>query len=122
MIEFHCDIATFIRCDHARIAQLLSNLLGNALTHGPADSAIRVGATEAGGMFTLGVANAGEPIPAAIIESIFQPFNRGQNRQESQGLGLGLYISSEIARAHGGTLSVASTAAETRFTFVMPCG
>ena len=60
-------------------------------------------------MFELSVANAGEPIPPAAMERLFQPFFRGAARPNQQGLGLGLYIASEIARAHGGTLDVTST-------------
>ncbi len=51
---------------------------------------------------------------------LFKPFYRGRVRASLQGLGLGLYIASEIARAHNGTLDVDSTATETRFTFRMP--
>jgi sigma-B regulation protein RsbU (phosphoserine phosphatase) len=51
---------------------------------------------------------------------LFQPFARGDVRREQQGLGLGLYIASEIARAHGGTIEVTSSAEETCFTFSMP--
>ena len=68
----------------------------------------------------LWVANAGEPIPDAAMTNLFQPFFRGQVRASLQGLGLGLYIASEIAKAHEGTLTVTSTAEETRFTFLMP--
>jgi sigma-B regulation protein RsbU (phosphoserine phosphatase) len=54
------------------------------------------------------------------LQRIFEPFSRGTLRPSLQGLGLGLYISHEIAKAHGGTLEVVSTDAETRFTFRMP--
>lgn len=53
-----------------------------------------------------------------LLQRIFEPFSRGTLRPSLQGLGL--YISSEIAKAHGGTLYVVSTEAETRFTFRMP--
>jgi signal transduction histidine kinase len=111
-----------VNCDRVRIAQLLSNLLGNALTHGAPDQAIRVGASARRGFFELSVSNGGEPIPAAALERLFQPFFRGSAEPSPQGLGLGLYISSEIARAHGGVVDVTSTPAETRFTFRMPTG
>ena len=68
----------------------------------------------------LQVANAGEPISDALMEKLFQPFHRGDANPHMGGLGLGLYIASEISRAHGGTISVASDEAETRFTFAMP--
>jgi signal transduction histidine kinase len=72
------------------------------------------------GVFSLSVANAGEPIHPETLERLFQPFSRAAARPHQQGLGLGLYICAEIARAHGGELMVASTADETRFTFTMP--
>jgi signal transduction histidine kinase len=51
---------------------------------------------------------------------LFEPFFRGDVRPSGEGLGLGLYIASEIAKAHGGTLDVTSSGGETRFTFRMP--
>ena len=111
-----------VNCDRARIAQLFSNLLGNAITYGTPDEPIRVQATASGGMFGLSVANGGRPIPPLAMEYLFQPFFRGTVRPSQQGLGLGLYIASEIARAHGGDIAVSSTPEETRFTFSMPTG
>jgi signal transduction histidine kinase len=70
--------------------------------------------------FELSVFNAGPPIPPASLGQLFQPFFRGAVRPSQQGLGLGLYIVSEIARAHGGTIDVRSTDVETCFTFKMP--
>lgn len=109
-------------CDSARVGQLLSNLLANALSHGAADRPVSVRAALQGEFFELAVSNAGEPIPPAIIEKLFQPFFRTAARSTHQGLGLGLYIASEIARAHNGAVDVTSTPEETRFTFRMPVG
>jgi signal transduction histidine kinase len=111
-----------VSCDRPRIAQLLSNLLGNALTYGAMDRPIRVEAATRNGVFELSVANAGEAIPPEALERLFQPFTRGAVRPNQQGLGLGLYIASEIARAHGGELTVVSSPIETRFTLAMPVG
>jgi signal transduction histidine kinase len=108
-----------VNCDSGRIAQLFSNLLGNALTHGTAASPVRVIATTRDGAFELSIANSGNPIPPDAIKRLFQPFYRVAV-ERSLGLGLGLYIASEIARAHGGTLGVDSSPDETRFTFQMP--
>jgi signal transduction histidine kinase len=119
-IEAQIALADPIYCDRARIAQLLSNLLGNALTHGAPDKPIRVKASIDSGLFRLSVLNAGDPIPPGTIERLFQPFTRASVRPNQQGLGLGLYIASEIARAHGGTLDVTSTPIETCFRFRMP--
>lgn len=120
VIDATIEVAGPIGCDRARIGQLLSNLLANALKHGAPDRPVSVRASDHDGVFDLSVANAGNPIPPATLERLFQPFFRGPTRADQQGLGLGLYIAAEIARAHGGTLDVTSTAAETRFTFRMP--
>jgi len=73
------------------------------------------------GWFELAVTNAGPPIPAAALDRLFQPFFRGEARSSQQGLGLGLYIAFEIARAHGGTLGATSSPEKTTFTFRMRC-
>jgi signal transduction histidine kinase len=109
-----------VACDSGRIAQLLSNLLANALTHGDSAGPVRVRAHSDESGFELSVANLGEPIPPDIVDHLFQPYSRASVRSGQQGLGLGLYIASEIARAHEGTLEVASSPEETRFTFRMP--
>jgi signal transduction histidine kinase len=105
--------------DRARIGRLLSNLLGNALMYGAEGQPIRVTATT-NGRFELVVANKGPAIPAEVMDRLFEPFARGEVRPNQQGLGLGLYIASEIARVHGGAIGVTSSAEETRFTFSMP--
>ena len=109
-----------VDCDRTRIAQLLSNLVSNAISYGAPAEAIRVTAQTRDGFLELSVANGGDPIPPEAMERLFQPFTRGAVRPTQQGLGLGLFIASEVARAHRGTLGVESTAKETRFTFRMP--
>jgi phosphoserine phosphatase RsbU/P len=120
VIETTFEIMEPVNCDRTRIGQLVSNLIGNALTHGAPDQPVRVGAKSEGGEFTLWVANAGDPIPAAAMEKLFEPFFRGDVRDSRQGLGLGLHIASQIAQAHGGRIDVTSTPDETRFVFAMP--
>ena len=119
-IMSHFDIAEPVNCDRGRIAQLASNLLSNAVTHGDAAVPIRIEALARDNHLTLSVANGGEPIAADAREQLFQPFFRGAVRKSQQGLGLGLFIVNEIATAHGGTMDVNSTPSETRFTFSMP--
>ncbi|MDJ0387851.1 GAF domain-containing sensor histidine kinase [Roseomonas sp. E05] len=111
---------TLLYCDPRRIGQLLSNLLGNALTHGAADQPIEVRCRAEGGIFTLSVSNGGAEIPHAAQARLFHPFARGKAGTDREGLGLGLYIASEIAKAHGGRLAVISSPAQTRFTFSVP--
>jgi signal transduction histidine kinase len=120
-IELRPEIDRAVPCDHQRIGQLLSNLLGNAVTHGAPDTPVTVSAVTLHDAFELAVTNEGEPIPANRLDSIFLPFWRGSpGSGHQQGLGLGLYIASQIAAAHGGTLAVDSSPARTRFTFAMP--
>jgi phosphoserine phosphatase RsbU/P len=120
VIETSFEITEPVTCDRTRIGQLASNLIGNALTHGAPDQPVRVGAKTEGAGFKLWVANAGDPIHAAAMEKLFEPFFRGDVRDSRQGLGLGLHIASQIAQAHGGRIDVTSTADETRFVFTMP--
>ncbi|MDB5692784.1 MAG: sensor histidine kinase [Alphaproteobacteria bacterium] len=120
LIQARLDLRQPIRCDAARLAQLLSNLLANALTHGAADGPVRVAASVAEGALKLCVANGGPRIAPAKRARLFQPFTRGEAGTRPEGLGLGLYIASEIARAHGGRLEVESSDKETAFTLVMP--
>ena len=108
-----------VSCDRMRIGQLLSNLLGNALTHGAKDEPVRIDASTTDGELVIAVTNGGNPIPPAMLDRLFQPFFRGSDRVK-HGLGLGLHIASEIARAHGGTLTARSDAAATTFVFTMP--
>ncbi len=120
LIDAQLNVDDAIGCDSRRIGQLLSNLLGNALTYSPAGSPIGVRAAVRGDEFEMSVSNSGNPIAKDRIEYLFHPFKRGQFGKKQEGLGLGLYISSEIAKAHGGTIDVTSTDAETRFVFKMP--
>jgi sigma-B regulation protein RsbU (phosphoserine phosphatase) len=120
VIETSMAITEPVDCDRTRIGQLVSNLIGNALTHGAPDKPVRVGARTEGGIFELWVANAGEPIPEPAMHKLFEPFFRGDVRDSRHGLGLGLHIASQIAQAHGGRLAVTSTPEETRFVFTMP--
>ncbi|WP_379964141.1 ATP-binding protein [Epilithonimonas sp. UC225_85] len=109
-----------IRADYKRIAQLFSNLLGNALTHGEKQSPILVKAALVSNNFELCVINKGNKISPDIIKHLFKPFSRGEVHHGQEGLGLGLYIASEIAAAHKGTIWVDSTDEETCFTFQIP--
>jgi sigma-B regulation protein RsbU (phosphoserine phosphatase) len=109
-----------LNCDPDRIAQLFSNLLANAVTHGSSDTPVVVRSFKDEDFFELSVTNNGTPIPPNILEKIFEPFTRETARPSQNGLGLGLYIASEITRAHQGELHCTSTEDETRFTFRMP--
>ena len=107
--------------DLDRIEQVISNLVGNAVVHG-ADPITLTSRAEADHVVTA-VHNQGPPIPDAVIPTLFEPFTQAEQQQDGgrDGLGLGLYIASEIVRAHAGTLTVSSTASEgTTFAFILP--
>ena len=114
-----------VEWDYTRIAQLLSNLIGNAIHHGPPDDNISVTAKGIPGHVILTFHNNGIPIPAALLPRIFDPLTRGPltaNKQAgSPSLGLGLFITRGIVEAHHGTIEVTSDAANgTLFTVQMP--
>jgi sigma-B regulation protein RsbU (phosphoserine phosphatase) len=109
-----------VHCDRQRIGQLAANLISNAVAHGSPDQPVQVEAHSTGDLFVFTVANAGKQIPAKARAQLFRPFFRGEVRRSQQGLGLGLFIVSEIAKAHGGTMHVHSGRRLTRFQFTMP--
>jgi signal transduction histidine kinase len=106
--------------DRDRLAQLISNLVGNAVQHSPADGQVTVRIRTEDEHAVFEVHNEGPPIPADHIESIFEPFRRGAEAS-STGLGLGLYIVERIVHAHGGAIAVRSTPEEgTTFEVRLP--
>jgi signal transduction histidine kinase len=109
--------------DSDRIAQLVTNLVSNALDYSPTDSAVRVRSDGAADEVVFTVENGGDPIPSDLLPEIFEPMRRGSPKASSGdgGVGLGLYIVREVVAAHGGTVTVRSTAAEgTRFEIRLP--
>ena len=104
-------------CDPERISQLLSNLLINAIVHGDAAQPIKVMANIEEETLTLSVSNGGTPISADVIDKLFHPFWRNEKNKKTGGLGLGLFIASQIAEAHKGSLMVHSDENETVFSF-----
>lgn len=119
-LDVQLDLPRPVDCDHHRVGMLVANLLANALDHGTPRTPVRLAACMRHGNLELTVANAGEQLPSPILTRLFQPFVRAAGGSQQRGLGLGLYIASEIARAHGGTLAVASGAGQLSFTFTMP--
>lgn len=110
--------------DGDRLAQVVSNLVANALEHGGEAVPVRVRACQRGELRALEVHNPGAPIPAGRLATLFEPFHgphgEGLQRRRS-GLGLGLYIVQEIIHAHGGKVSVRSVEGEgTTFTVLLP--
>ncbi len=106
--------------DLTRVGRIATNLIGNAVRYGDRDAGVRVLLDgRAADEVRLVVHNAGA-IPADVLPRIFEPFRRGTQRT-TDGLGLGLYIVREIARAHGGDVAVTSTTGDgTRFEVWLP--
>jgi sigma-B regulation protein RsbU (phosphoserine phosphatase) len=108
--------------DPARLAQVVSNLVGNALTHGTSTTAVEVRVDGRIDEVALTVRNEGPAIPGEISSALFEPFRRGANpNKHGHSLGLGLYIARQIVVAHGGTIDVdCSRERGTLFTVRLP--
>lgn len=123
-VEFEARGDAWGNWDPDRVAQVVSNLVGNALQHSPESGTVRVDLGDEGDRVLLETSNAGPPIPREVLPHIFEPGRRGpagRGRNESSGLGLGLYIVQQIVLAHGGEISVRSSAEEgTMFTVSLP--
>ncbi len=110
--------------DRERLAQVVSNLIGNAIQHGKGETEIDVWLANEGDAVTLRVHNFGPAIPQELLPVIFDPFRRKRSltAAKDEGLGLGLYICREIILAHRGEIAVQSSAAAgTTFTVRLPC-
>jgi len=122
-VSFEADSDVRGVWDRERLAQVVSNLVGNAIAYGKADGAVSVVLRDEGDSVTLSVHNEGPAIPAEVLPAIFDPFRRQARRtsRNSDGLGLGLFICRELVAAHGGEISVQSTdGAGTAFTVRLP--
>lgn len=109
--------------DPVRLAQVISNLVGNAVQYSPDHTPVRVAVRGGADEVVLEVHNQGTPIPPEALPVLFEPFQRGQaDADERRGnLGLGLYITQQIVLAHGGRIDVTSTAKDgTTFTVHLP--
>ncbi len=111
--------------DQIRMGQVFSNLIGNALQYSYKNSAVKITVRGKGETITLSVQNEGPAIPANKIPRIFDALTRGADRpweaeNQSNNLGLGLYITKKIVTAHGGNISVSSSAEDTTFIVELP--
>ncbi|WP_437589050.1 sensor histidine kinase [Sorangium sp. So ce1000] len=97
------------RCDPARIAQVLNNLISNAIKYSPQRGEITVSVGEDRDRAFVTVADQGIGIEPEDVERIFEPFRRvGACRELVPGVGLGLWLARRIAEAHGGSLGMSS--------------
>lgn len=114
-IELEIDGGLWGTWDRDRLAQLLSNLGGNACQHGDDPISIRLDGTQPE-MVRFSVENRGS-IPDHLMPDLFEP---GARKANSRGLGLGLFIAQQIAAAHGGAVQVDSGSDRTRFLVEIP--
>nr|WP_315593682.1 sensor histidine kinase [uncultured Cupriavidus sp.] len=108
--------------DGCRLRQLLSNLVINALRYGSADQPVCVAVSGNGADVELTVTNSGPAIDPVTLTRIFDPLSRGPRQEDDKtgGIGLGLYIASEIARAHEGKIQAFSDEHQTVFKVSLP--
>ncbi len=105
--------------DADRLLQLFSNLIGNAVSHGSAEGAVSISVEGGDREIAVSVHNRGA-IPRELVPTIFDPF-RERSSGRARGLGLGLFISQQIAVAHGGDIQVETNeSAGTTFTTRIP--
>lgn len=118
-LTFHGDTCGV--WDPDRLAQVVSNLVGNALDYSAPDTAVTITARDEGGSVVLEVHNDGPPIPPDRLAELFLPFRRGEQASidsRPTGLGLGLFITKLVVEAHGGWIEVMS-AADAGTTFIV---
>ncbi len=109
--------------DPDRLAQVVTNLVTNALRYSIPGTPVRVSTRAEADAVFLEVHNLGKPIPGELLPHLFEAMKRGSHDVASSGrsVGLGLYIVQQIVHAHGGTVSVQSSEAEgTTFTVQLP--
>jgi len=109
-----------VLCDGQRVAQVLSNLLGNALKFTPCGGAVAISCQQRGHEVVVSVSDTGPGIAADELPHVFQRFYRGKHTREA-GTGLGLAITKAIIERHGGFITVRSQRGEgTCITFSLP--
>nr|WP_240672970.1 PAS domain S-box protein [Corallococcus coralloides] len=109
--------------DSERIAQVVQNLVTNALKYSPEASPVQVTTRGEDGWVCLSVHNQGTPIPPEKLPRIFEPLQRASSELDSTGrsVGLGLYIVKQLVESHGGTVDVTSNLKQgTTFTVRLP--
>ena len=106
--------------DQDRLAQVCSNLIGNAIEHSAADSAVDVQLScDDGDNVKLVIGNVGKPLNEDVLGQLFLPFRRGAGKP-STGVGLGLYIVHQIVTGHGGSVTAKSEDGRTEFVVRLP--
>ena len=108
-LQVEIDVPRPVKGDKERLQQLLSNLVANALTHGSSSHPIQVRAVVVEEQLVIEVLNHGEPIAEQDLPNLLMPYWRPVTSSPGGGLGLGLYICSQIVKGHKGELTVTSS-------------
>lgn len=122
ILEHQREGEGLVEADTDRLTQLLGNLVGNAVTYGATGGTVTVRSAVSERLASLSVHNDGDPIPAELMEKMFEPMVRGDVVSRStRSVGLGLFIVRAIATAHGGNVTVTSNAKDgTEFVLTLP--
>jgi signal transduction histidine kinase len=102
------------------VQQLVRNLVTNAIHYGVPDGAVRVAVVGGDTDLRIEVSNSGPAIDGEMLVHLFEPLKRGATNERHLGMGLGLYIVREIAKAHGGAVEARSDERETIFSVRLP--
>ena len=124
-VVLRLDASVTVAADHARLQQVLANLLANARVHTPAGTRVTVTAEATDAECVVRVHDDGPGIPAKVLSSVFERFtradvSRARTAGREGGTGLGLAIAAAITRAHGGRIEVRSEPGDTEFTVWLP--
>ncbi|MGY1408159.1 ATP-binding protein [Luteimonas sp. A611] len=122
-IDFQAPDSARACVDASRVRESLANLVNNAIKHGTAPGSVSVVLAQEGDNTLLTVENHGAAIPPALLATMFDPLRRGASADipgDHSGLGLGLFVVSEVVKAHGGEVTVRSISDSTSFTMRLP--
>jgi signal transduction histidine kinase len=117
------DNPVMVAADEERLAQVLRNLLGNAIKYSPHGGEINITIAADAGNAIITIQDQGIGIPADALPNLFQRFYRAPNTASHaiNGFGIGLYVVKEIVTRHGGTIGVTSREGQgTTFTVNLP--
>ena len=121
-IRYAGEYAIKIHADQDKVNQVMYNLVSNAVKYAPATGEIIIGVERHEDTIRISVTDHGKGIPAEDLPHLFNRYYRGNRESQISGLGLGLYISSEIIKKHGGEIGVDSELGKgSTFWFTLPC-
>jgi signal transduction histidine kinase len=107
--------------DYARLERIITNLLTNALKYSSPETPVMISAHRQGGMVVISVTDAGRGIAPEDVSHLFERYYRSEREHDTEGIGLGLYITKRLVEAHGGQIWVESEVGKgSTFSFTLP--